>query len=158
DAAGTWHPIDRTLARMPAGDWKNTSGPFTVDLADRADAAAVATVGQGAWSIGFSLQGAQGGAATASGETATYLNAMAGIDLDEAVTASGLKESVVVNTLTAGTGDLTGGGVGRQESPRPGRGDPRHPDPQPFRRRMGHPSQRPGGVGPRPRPGLADHR
>jgi hypothetical protein len=107
DAAGTWYPIDRTLARTPAGHWKNTSGPFTVDLADRADAAAVATVGQGAWNIGFSLQGAKGASTTASGDAATYRNVMSGIDLDEAVTGSGLKESVVVNTLPAGSGDLT---------------------------------------------------
>ena len=64
DSAGAWHAIDPHLVPSAAGHWTNASGPFTVDLADSADSASLATLTDGNWSVGFAIAGASAAKAT----------------------------------------------------------------------------------------------
>lgn len=106
-STGTWKPIDRRLIRAESGRWKNASGPFSIELADEMNARSLATVAKDGWSIGFTLDGTNPTTAVVSDDTVRYLDVVPGIDLEEEVTTTGLKESVVVNVLPSGVGDLT---------------------------------------------------
>ncbi|MGI8686072.1 MAG: PA14 domain-containing protein [Acidimicrobiales bacterium] len=101
DASGTWKAIDNTLVAA-GGSWKNRSGPVTVSVPDVTGTGPLAALSGDGWSLSFSLDGSKPGVkAKVTDDTATFADVAPDLDLDERVTASGLKEVATLNKRPA---------------------------------------------------------
>jgi RHS repeat-associated protein len=107
-ADGSWEPIDSRLA--PAGGpsggagegWRNRADSVDVRLAGRADDAALASVAfDEAHTLAYALEGAAPVPGQAAGDTVTYRQALAGVDLRLAASPGGVKETLVLHSADA---------------------------------------------------------
>jgi RHS repeat-associated protein len=99
DANGDWQRNDNTLTTDAKGHRHNKANGYTLDLPrDLSDGPV--TVGVGGARAGFQLAGAAG-TATISGDTATYANALPGVDVSYQAQDAAVKE--VLTLTSAGT-------------------------------------------------------
>jgi hypothetical protein len=101
DQNGTWRAIDPTL-RPAGGQYETNATPFGVRLGAKTDAGNVATIAGDGWSFGFRLAGqAEGRAASVDKNAIRYSEVSDGVDLEEHVSAIGLKEQLVLKRRPA---------------------------------------------------------
>ncbi len=111
DEDGDWVRIDSTLtAGLPGTTvpyYRNTAGPFRVEFAKRLDEAPLAKLRlpMGA-SVAYRLIGAAPVTAHVSGNRATYVDALPGVDVVVEVTRQGFKESIVLKDPSAAAASL----------------------------------------------------
>ena len=102
DAQGAWQPIDDSLVATTSGGWHNKADSSSVQLP--ADLSSPVTLSSGSSSIGFTLVGANHDAANAastSGSTATYPDALSETTVTEQAVPSGVKETLSLATASA---------------------------------------------------------
>lgn len=93
DGSGGWRGIDTNLRAAGGGALKTASSAVPVTLP--ASLSAPATVAHGSRWVGFALRGASGtGAPSVSGTTATYDDALRGVDVEYQALATGVKETL----------------------------------------------------------------
>ncbi|MEU2286011.1 LamG-like jellyroll fold domain-containing protein [Streptomyces sp. NPDC013178] len=99
---GRWAPIDVDVRAGPDGRWHETANSLTVDFAAKATDPALASLATDAsHSVAYALQGAAPVKGTADGSTVTYDQVLPGTDLKLQPTATGVKESVVLDSADA---------------------------------------------------------
>lgn len=96
---GKWVPIDTTLVRQPDGTWAPKAAVTHVAFSDGGSGALV-TMRDGADKLGFSWPGALP-KPVISKDTATYPEALPGVDLQLTADASGYSSILVVKTPKA---------------------------------------------------------
>ena len=94
DSSGAWHPVDNTLVGGVAG-FVNAANRFRVQLPSMLGMAPIEVTDGAQW-VSFSLDGASGLPGVAAGSTATYINALPGVNLRYTVTGAGLEESATL--------------------------------------------------------------
>ncbi|WP_412794223.1 LamG-like jellyroll fold domain-containing protein [Streptomyces sp. MS06] len=100
---GRWAPIDVDVRAGPDGRWHEKANSVAVDFGQNAtdpDLASLAVDGK--HRISYGLQGAKPVHGTADGSTVTYGDILADTDLEVSPTATGVKESIVLDSATAG--------------------------------------------------------
>jgi hypothetical protein len=103
-ASGTWTPIDTSLVKGAGGRFVEKANDVGVEVAGSADASTLVSVSTDAGHVlGFGLQGAAAVKASVVGDTATYASALPGVDVVESPTADGVKESLVLQSASAGS-------------------------------------------------------
>jgi hypothetical protein len=97
DAYGRWHPIDTTLTAKD-GQISGRSGNVKVDLSERTGGATLVRARHDAgWELGFDMAGAAADkAGSVDRSAAVYREIAPGIDLEEQVTANGIKDRVIL--------------------------------------------------------------
>ncbi len=101
DSRGLWQVIDDTLTPVstPGYAYKNKANRYTALLPSNLAATPVRVSSGSSWAE-FGLTGSAG-SPTATGQTATYPNALPGVSLAFAAQADALKESVILQSGTA---------------------------------------------------------
>ncbi|MFF4902081.1 DNRLRE domain-containing protein [Streptomyces sp. NPDC001068] len=100
---GRWAPIDVDVRAGPDGRWHEKANSLGVDLAAEATDPALASLADGkGHRVAYALKGAAPVKGTAHGSTVTYHDVLAGTDLALSPTATGVKESVVLDSAAAG--------------------------------------------------------
>ncbi|MEV0742695.1 LamG-like jellyroll fold domain-containing protein [Streptomyces sp. NPDC050549] len=98
-----WAPIDVDVRAGPDGRWYEKANSVSVDFAPKATDSALASLADGkGHRIAYALQGAAPVKGTADGSTVTYRDVLGDTDLALSPTATGVKESVVLNSADAG--------------------------------------------------------
>ncbi|MFD4602086.1 LamG-like jellyroll fold domain-containing protein [Streptomyces sp. NPDC058464] len=99
---GRWAPIDVDVRAGPDGRWYEKANSVAVDFGARATDSALASLADGnGHRIAYALQGAAPVKGTADGSTVTYHGVLADTDLALSPTATGVKESVVLDSADA---------------------------------------------------------
>ncbi|WP_189934545.1 LamG-like jellyroll fold domain-containing protein [Streptomyces aurantiogriseus] len=99
---GRWAPIDVDVRAGPDGRWHETANSLAVDFADRATDPALASLATDTkHRVAYALQGAAPVRGTVDGSTVTYEQVLPGTDLKLQPTATGVKESVVLDSADA---------------------------------------------------------
>ena len=123
--AGSWAPIDETLAAGADSRWQETANSPAASFAAGGDDKALGTLSGagGADSVSFSLAGAVAVAGAASGSSVTYAGILPETGLTQTATATGIGESLALSSASAAsswvfpvtlkglTASLTGGSV-----------------------------------------------
>jgi len=101
NSQGAWQAIDNTLVASTAGGWHNKAGGVSLLLPS--NLASPVSVSNGSSSIGFTLVGAGGSpnAATATGSSVTYTNALPDTTITEQAVSSGAKETISLASSAA---------------------------------------------------------
>jgi RHS repeat-associated protein len=104
DASGGWVKNDNRISADSAnpGRSRNTANSYRLSLPKDLSDGPV-TVEAGGASVGFALQDADG-TATIAADTATYADALPGVDLEYQATDSGVKETLILQAADAPTG------------------------------------------------------
>lgn len=101
---GTWQPVNTTLQRGSDGRYHQEANSFKLSLAGQAGESDLVNVGfDGGSGVSYALSGARNVQASVSGPTARYPGVLPGTDLVLRATGGGLKESLVLNDVTAPT-------------------------------------------------------
>ncbi|GKQ33691.1 LamG-like jellyroll fold domain-containing protein [Streptomyces sp. A012304] len=101
---GRWAPIDVDVRAGPDGRWHEEANNLTVDFAARATDPALASLATDTkHRVAYALKGAAPVTGTADGSTVTYGQVLPATDLKLRPTATGVKESVVLDSADAGT-------------------------------------------------------
>ncbi|GAA1228228.1 hypothetical protein GCM10009676_08180 [Prauserella halophila] len=101
---GKWKKIDSTLVRGNGGGWKSKADSETKRFAPSANASEVARFNVDTdKSVGFGVAGARDVQGDASGQSITYPDVRAGADLEMRATATGIKETIVLESPDAPT-------------------------------------------------------
>jgi hypothetical protein len=98
-ATGAWKPIDTDLKPAAGGGLETTAAATVVALPASLDDPAKVSTGER--SVSFSLQGAGAVAPTVAGDTATYADALGGVDAAYEALATGVKETLTLADATA---------------------------------------------------------
>lgn len=99
---GRWAPIDIDVRAGPDGRWHERANSLAVDFAARATDPALASLATDTkHRVAYALKGAAPAKGTADGSTVTYDNVLDATDLKLAPTATGVKESVVLDSADA---------------------------------------------------------
>ncbi|MGW0575453.1 LamG-like jellyroll fold domain-containing protein [Streptomyces sp. NPDC002920] len=99
---GRWAPIDVDVRAGPDGRWQESANSVDVDFAAKATDPALASLATDAsHGVSYALQGAAPVRGTADGSTVTYDEVLPGTDLKVQPTATGVRESVVVDDADA---------------------------------------------------------
>ena len=103
-AGGAWHLIDNRLKSDPAPGraLENAANAYDLTLPDSLAAEPVEVV-SGEDRVSFSLDGAAAGAPQARGTTATYPNALPGVDVTYEAQNNAVKEALVLDSAAAGS-------------------------------------------------------
>jgi RHS repeat-associated protein len=101
-SGGKWEAIDSTLVADPAPGYALTNRAADYDVALPDSAGGPVAVTDGSDRVTFALDGARG-APRSQGASATYANALPGIDLTYEVQAGAVKESIVLDSPAAGS-------------------------------------------------------
>jgi RHS repeat-associated protein len=103
DGSGGWAKNDNRIGEDSAnpGRVRNTANSYRLSLPKELADGPVTVEAAGA-SVGFALQDADG-TATISADTATYPDALPGVDLEYQATDSGVKETLILQAATAPT-------------------------------------------------------
>jgi RHS repeat-associated protein len=101
-AGGKWEPIDNRLKDDPATGYalENGAGRYSLALPDTLADAPV-EVAEGADRVRFSLDGASG-QPRAAGDTATYADALPGVDVTYEAQGGAVKEALILESAAAG--------------------------------------------------------
>lgn len=100
---GTWAPIDVDVRAGPDGRWHEQANSLAVDFAARATDPALASLATDTkHRVAYALKGAAPVKGTADGSTVTYGHVLDATDLKLQPTATGIKESVVLDSADAG--------------------------------------------------------
>ncbi|MER5429269.1 LamG-like jellyroll fold domain-containing protein [Streptomyces sp. NPDC002588] len=100
---GRWAPIDVDVRAGPDGRWYEKANSLDVDFAPKATDPALASLTTDAsHGVAYALQGAAPVKGSADGSTVTYDRVLPGTDLKLRPTATGMKESVVLDDADAG--------------------------------------------------------
>ncbi|MFI7501164.1 LamG-like jellyroll fold domain-containing protein [Streptomyces sp. NPDC049687] len=100
---GRWAPIDVDVRAGPDGRWYERANSLDVDFAPKATDPALASLATDAsHRVAYALRGAAPVRGTADGSTVTYDQVLPGTDLKLRPTATGMKESVVLDDADAG--------------------------------------------------------
>jgi TGF-beta propeptide len=97
---GVWQPIEDKLIEDSDGSWGPVASPVPVSL-PRALAGNAVKIGAAASQISLSLQGATASTGIASGNARTYLQALAGVDVEYAGTPDGVRETLTLADASA---------------------------------------------------------
>ncbi|WP_157495360.1 LamG-like jellyroll fold domain-containing protein [Kutzneria sp. 744] len=104
DGHGDWQPIDTMVALGGDKRWHEKANSLGVDFAPQANDATLASFAVDAkHGISYGLQGAVPVTPKVSGQHVTYPGILANTDLTVTPTPTGLKESVVLRTSSAGS-------------------------------------------------------
>ncbi|MFD9393174.1 LamG-like jellyroll fold domain-containing protein [Streptomyces sp. NPDC060000] len=99
---GRWAPIDVDVRAGPDGRWYESANSVDVDFAAKAtDPALTSLATDTKHRVAYGLKGAAPVKGTADGSTVTYDQVLPGTDLKLAPTATGVKESVVLDSADA---------------------------------------------------------
>ncbi|WP_307043570.1 LamG-like jellyroll fold domain-containing protein [Streptomyces achromogenes] len=99
---GRWAPIDVDVRAGPGGRWYEAANSVDVDFAAKAtDAALTSLATDTKHRVAYALKGAAPVEGTADGSTVTYDQVLPGTDLKLAPTATGVKESIVLDSADA---------------------------------------------------------
>ncbi|WP_405525514.1 LamG domain-containing protein [Streptomyces canus] len=99
---GRWAPIDVDVRAGPDGRWQEKANSVTVDFGPEAtDSALASLTDDKGHRIAYALKGAAPVEGTADGSTVTYRDVLNDTDLALSPTATGVKESVVLNSADA---------------------------------------------------------
>ncbi|MEU6194565.1 LamG-like jellyroll fold domain-containing protein [Streptomyces sp. NPDC047061] len=99
---GRWAPIDVDVRAGPGGRWYEKANSVAVDFGAKGTDSALASLADGnGHRIAYALQGAAPVKGTADGSTVTYHSVLADTDLALSPTATGVKESVVLDSADA---------------------------------------------------------
>ncbi|WKX09791.1 LamG-like jellyroll fold domain-containing protein [Streptomyces sp. NL15-2K] len=99
---GRWAPIDIDVRAGPDGRWHERANSLAVDFAARATDPALASLATDTkHRVAYALKGAAPVKGTADGSTVTYGHVLDATDLKLAPTATGVKESVVLDSADA---------------------------------------------------------
>lgn len=101
-ANGEWRPIDNNLVADTASGYALTNRANDYDVALPDSAAGPVAITDGPDRVAFSLDGGRG-APRGKGATATYGDALPGVDVRYEVQASAVKESLVLDSPAAGS-------------------------------------------------------
>ena len=104
DETGKLAPIDTNLAESADGRMRPKRAKVAVELARSADDPELISIADQGVELSLSLVGASGAEAVLDGDTATYVEAVEGIDLLEQVLPGGVKETIVVKAITPALG------------------------------------------------------
>ncbi|MGI8807191.1 MAG: DNRLRE domain-containing protein [Acidimicrobiales bacterium] len=103
DAKGVYQKIEADLGASKNGVRQSKANAFVLELADDANAAAMARLRlDDATSVGFALDGAGAVKARADASASTYAGAKAGVDVRLTSRPDGLKEELVLASAAAG--------------------------------------------------------
>jgi YD repeat-containing protein len=96
DAQGSWQPINDTLVADPSAGYSliNTANRYQAEFPTTLASAPVKVSVGGAW-LAFSLNGATG-TLSSSGSSATYANALSGVNVEYQAQADSVKETLVL--------------------------------------------------------------
>ncbi|GAB3143529.1 hypothetical protein GCM10027290_19980 [Micromonospora sonneratiae] len=104
DTDGRWTPIDPNLSRGADGRYRQRANSVGLDFAPRADDANLTTVRvDSGHSVSYALAGAAKVTPVVAGDTVTYADALAGVDLRFESRATEVKESIVLRSAAAPT-------------------------------------------------------
>lgn len=102
DATGSWKRLDTTLKpgkADKAGRHVATDGPVTAEVADKADDSSLVSLSGPGWSLAWSLAGAAKATVKIAGSKATFTDVAPGTDLEEQMTGTGVKETIVLKQV-----------------------------------------------------------
>ncbi|MFD8915083.1 LamG-like jellyroll fold domain-containing protein [Streptomyces sp. NPDC059575] len=99
---GTWAPIDVDVRAGPDGRWHEKANSLAVDFGSKGTDPALASLADtSGHRVAYALQGAAPVEGKADGSTITYHDVLSDTDLAVSPTATGVKESVVLDSADA---------------------------------------------------------
>jgi hypothetical protein len=113
--SGSWAPINETLVQGSDDRWRESANSVGASFAADANSQTLGSLvsDDGAESVSFSLAGAASVTGEADGSSVTYAGILPDTDVTETATATGISESLTLDSASAGTSwvfplDLTG--------------------------------------------------
>lgn len=100
---GDWVAIDASLVESEGG-FENAANSVHIDVADSADAETVAELTlPSSVSVGFGIDDAEASDVAVDGDTATYEDAVEGVDVELQSLPTGLKETIILDSASSPT-------------------------------------------------------
>jgi len=104
-SSGSWAPIDETLAKGSGSRWQEAANSVPASFAPAGSDQALGTLASpdGSETVSFSLAGAAAVTGVASGSSVTYPGILPGTDVTETATATGISESLTLDSASVAT-------------------------------------------------------